>query len=302
MPNNLLRKLINGVMPKGSIWTVKIGGFFDALLDGLADSLKTVKLKLAELADIRNAKKTTLLDELERDYGIAFNPSLTEAERRAALDSRINAIDNTGSREELERALQRAGFPVFVYSNSPAVDPNNFHKLDTYLMTAGDGKHFAGVSTAMAGLFKDNLLNINDFYLTNRLNNYLMVAGNNNAYAGVSTAIAGLFTADIVVNGDIVLELPTYSMVAGGPNRFAGVSGAFAGITGSIETLYEYFLPNNPEHWPFIFFVGGEAQFRADGSIISIERVNINDDRRLELREIVLKYKPTFTWAVLFVN
>jgi len=260
MPNSLLRKLINGVMPKGSIWTVKIGGFFDALLDALADSLETVKLKLAQLADIRNAKKTTVLDELERDYGVAFNPNLTEAQRRAALDARINAIDNTGSREELERALQRAGFPLFVYSNSPAVDPNKF--------------------------------NIN----------YLMVSGGFNAYAGVSTAIAGAFKADIVVNGDIIITKPSYAMVAGGENAYAGVSTAIAGVTGLLEEIYEYFLPNNTDNWPFIFFVGGNAEFAVDGSLVSIARVNISDDRRTELREIILKYKPTFTWGVLLVD
>lgn len=260
MFNNLLRKLINGVLPKGSIWTVKIGGFFDALLDALADSLTTVKLKLAELADIRNAKKTTLLDELERDYGIAFNPNLTEEERRAALDARINAIDNTGSREELERALQRAGFPLFVYSNSPAVDPSKFNT------------------------------------------NYLMVSGGFNAFAGVSTALAGAFKSDIVVNGDIIVDIPEYSMVAGGDNAFAGVSTAVAGITGLIEQIYEYFLPNDPDNWPFLFFVGGTAEFAMDGSLVSIERINISDDRRLELREIILKYKPSFTWGVLLVD
>ena len=260
MPNSLLRKLINGLIPKGSIWTVKIGGFFDALLEALADSLNTVKIKLAELADIRNAKKTTVLDELERDYGIAFNPNLTESDRRAALDSRINSIENTGSRGELERALKRAGFPLFVYSNSPAVNPNN---LNT---------------------------------------NYLMVAGNNNAFAGVSTAIAGAFKADIVVNGDIIIESLKHSMIAGGGNNFAGNKGAFAGITGIFERFYEYFLPNNPENWPFVFFIGGTASFAMDGSITSIERVNISDNRRLELREIILKYKPTFTWGVLFVD
>lgn len=260
MLNNLLRKLINGVMPKGSIWTVKAGGFFDALLDALSDSLNTVKLKLSGLADIRNAKKTIVLDELERDYGVAFNPNLTEAERRAALDARINAIDNTGSREELERALQRAGFPLFVYSNTPAVDPDYFNT------------------------------------------NYLMVAGNSNAFAGVSTAIAGSFKADIVVNGDIIVETPTYSMVAGGGNAFAGNKGAFAGITGFFERFYEYFLPNNPENWPFVFFIGGTAQFALNGSLVSIERVDISDDRRLELREIILKYKPSFTWGVLLVD
>ena len=259
MPS-LSRTLINALLPKGSIWSAKVGGFFDALLEGIADAFEMVRLRLAELADVRNAKKTTLLDELERDYGVTFNPALTESERRAALDARINSTDDSGSRGELERALQRAGFPLFVYSNSPAVDPSKF--------------------------------NIN----------YLMVAGGENAYAGVSTAIAGAFAADIVVNGDIVVSRPVYSMVAGGENAYAGVSTAQAGITGLLEQVYEYFLPNNSVDWPFLFFIGGSAEFAQDGSLVSIERVNIDDDRRLELREIVLKYKPTFTWGALLVD
>lgn len=260
MPKSLLKSAIDALMPKGSIWTPKIGGFFDALLNGIADSFEDVKSKLSELADIRNAKKTTLLDELERDYGIPFNPNLTEAERRAILDSRINSTVHSGSREELEQALQNAGFPLFVYSNSPAVNPNNFN------------------------------------------NNYLLVAGNDNAFAGVSTAIAGAFKADIVVNGDIIIDSPKYSMIAGARNRFAGNQAAFAGITGFIERFYEYFLPSDPANWPFVFFVGGDAQFAMDGSIINIERVDISDDRRLELREFILKYKPAFTWGVLLVD
>ena len=172
----------------------------------------------------------------------------------------MNAIDNTGSREELERALQRAGFFLFVYSNSPTVDPNSFNQ------------------------------------------NHLMVAGGGNAYADVSTAIAGAFKADVVVNGNIIVSSPEYSMVAGGGNAYADVSTAIAGITDVFEHFYEYFLPNNVNNWPFVFFVGGLAEFANDGSLVSIERVNISNDRRLELREIILKYKPTFTWGVLLID
>lgn len=260
MSKPLMKSLIDALLPKGSIWTPKVSGFFEGLLLGLADAFEIVRLKLAELADIRNAKRTTVLDELERDYGVSFNPGLTESERRAALDSRINAIDNTGSAQEMELALQRAGFPLFVYQNSPAVDPRRFET------------------------------------------EYLMYAAGENAYAGVSTAIAGSFKSDIVVNGDIVITIPEYSMSAGDENAYSGVSTAFAGITDQQEGLYEYFLPENPALWPFVFFVGGAAVFSGTGEIISIESVSIDDNRRLELREIVLKYKPTFTWGVLIVN
>ncbi len=260
MPKSLLKSAIDAVMPKGSIWTPKIGGFFEALLIGLAESLEIVRLQLASLADIRNAKLTPVLDELERDYGVAFNPNLTEAERRAALFSRINAIDNTGSREELEKAIQLAGFPLFVYSNSPAVDPTKF------------------------------------------LDNFEMVAGEDNAFAGEPDAVAGVFLADLVVNGDIFISTPIFALTGGDEFSFAGESSAIAEIEGFFDRLYEYFIPSDSTTWPFFFFVGGVATFAGDGSLVSIASVDIDDDRRLELREIVLKYKPAFTWGMLRVN
>lgn len=260
MSKPLMKSLIDALLPKGSIWTPKSDGFFEALLLGLGDSFEIVRSKLSELADVRSAKKTTVLDELERDYGVAFNPNLTEAERRAALDSRINAIDNTGSAQELELALQRAGFPVFVYQNSPAVNPSRFET------------------------------------------DYLMVANGGNAYANVSTAMAGTFKADLVVNGDIILSAPVFLTTANGDNAFANVSNAMAGIISVFETTYKYFLPSNEAAWPFIFFVGGAAEFSGTGELIHIERVEIDEARRLEIREIVLKYKPAFTWGVLIID
>lgn len=260
MSKSLMKSLITSLFPKGSVWVPKVAGFFDLLIDGIADSFTTVKTFLGSLADIRNAKRTTVLDELERDYGVPFNPALTEAERRAALHSRINSIDNTGSRQELEKALQNAGFPLFVYNNSPAVDPRLFET------------------------------------------DYLMVAGGDNAFAGLPTAIAGAFFSDLVVNGDVIISTPVYRMSAGSQNAFAGYSGAIAGIASLVEKEFIYYLPIDSTAWPFIFFVGGEATFALDGSLVTIESVSIDDDRRLELREIILKYKPEFTWGVLIVN
>ncbi|MCK4500819.1 hypothetical protein KAU11_09990, partial [Candidatus Babeliales bacterium] len=151
MSKSLMKSAIDALMPKGSIWTPKSGGFFEALLNGIADFLEIIRLRLAELANIRNAKLTPVLDELERDSGVAFNPNLTESERRAALDSRINAIDNTGSAQELEAALQRAGFDLFVYQNSPAIDPTRLQS--DYEMVAGEDNAFAGEPDAVAGVF-----------------------------------------------------------------------------------------------------------------------------------------------------
>jgi hypothetical protein len=176
------------------------------------------------------------------------------------LDSRINAQNNTGSRQELEEALQRAGFPVFVYSNSPAVDPKNFQS------------------------------------------DYIMVAGGANAYAGLDNAIAGAFKAELVVNGDVIVTVSVQTMYAGAELAFAGGNFAFAGISGVDEIEYEYYISNDAKSWPFYFFVGGSAQYATDGSIVSIDYVDIDDERRLEFREIILRYKPLSTWGLLQVN
>lgn len=260
MSKSTIKSTINALLPKGSIWVPKSGGFFDGLLDGISDSFEVVRLKLAGLAYIRNAKLTPVLDELEIDYGLAFNPNITESERRASLDSRINAIDNTGSRQELERAIQRSGFDLFVYSNSPAVDPTRF------------------------------------------LTDFEMVAGEDNAFAGEPDAVAGVFLAELVVNGDVVINESIYELTAGDEFSFAGEPTAIAEIEQLVEQNFQYILPSNPNAWPFVFFVGGSATFADDGSIVSIDFVNIDENRRLELREIILKYKPMFTWAALQVN
>lgn len=260
MSKSIIKSTIDALLPKGSIWDPKTGGFFEGLLTGISDSFETVRLKLAGLADIRNAKLTPVLDELERDYGLAFNPNLTESERRAALDSRINSIDNTGSRQELEKAIRRAGFDLFVYSNSPAVDPTRFQ------------------------------------------NDFEMLAGEDNAFAGEPGAVAGVFLAELVVNGDIIINQSIFALTAGDEDSFAGEPTSIAEIEQLEEQVYRYFLPSNPLAWPFIFFVCGAATFAPNGSLVSISFVDIDDARRLELREIILKYKPAFTWGVLQIN
>lgn len=225
-------------LPKGAFWTPKRGGFFERFLYGLMDAFELVRLVLSDLAHIRDAKLTQQLDDLELDYGISKNPELTIEERRAVLFSRINAINNTGSAQEMQAALRLAGFDVFVYSNSPAVDP--------------------------AGILN--------------------------------------FGSKLLVNGDVYFREENYLMRAGQSVGFAGNSNARAGRFISSSMLYEYVLPANSDAWPFVFFVGGNATFGGSGEIVSLDFATVPESQRLQFEEIVLKYKPTFTWAGLKIN
>lgn len=97
------------------------------LIMGMADNHTTVLEFLRSLTYIRDPRRTPILDDLEREYGIFPNVNLTDAERRNKLAAIKYARVGTGSKDHLERALHTAGFTnLFVWENSPAQDPNIF--------------------------------------------------------------------------------------------------------------------------------------------------------------------------------
>lgn len=224
--------------PKGAVWAPKRGGYFEGLLLGIMDAFDACRTVLTDLAYIRNAQLTQQLADLELDYGIGYNSALTESERRAILESRINAINNKGSAQEMQFALDVAGFDVTVYSNDPAVDPALFQTPESQLLVNGPVYRSRAV--------------------------YLMTAGASNAMAGKTTAKAGKFN--------------------------------------EASALYEYVLPTNPDLWPFVFFVGGDATFDGNGALTSLDFADVPFNRQLEFQNIILKYKPMFTWSLVNVN
>jgi len=177
------------------------------------------------------------------------------------------------------------GFDVQVHQNSPAVDPNIILN-QTYQLVAGDPL---------------------------------------NAYVGDPGAYCGQAGGYLLVNGPIYSGVPVY-LGLGDPNAYVGdplaVTGYFQGLR-PVEKTYN--IPTDPDSWPFIFFVGGDAT-RADvvevvtsdgknvvtstgvqvttseqGQLLSIEPVEIPANRRQEFETIILTYKPLFTWAGLVV-
>ena len=152
----MLKRALDAVWPRGSAWAQKAGGGMEGLLLGISDSLDTVHDKLATLANIRNATRTEQLDELEIDFGISPDGTLTDDVRRARLDARINADHTAGTRDRLEREIQAAGFDLFVYANSPATNPLQFTSI--YRTVAGGSKAVAGNPSAVAGVFGSDLL------------------------------------------------------------------------------------------------------------------------------------------------
>ena len=183
----MLKRVLDALWPRGSAWMQKVGGGMEGLLLGIADTFDTVRDKLATLADVRNATRTEQLDELEIDFGILPDSALSDAIRRARLDSRINTSSTAGTRDRLEREIRAAGFDLYVYANSPAVNPAQFGSI--YRAVAGNPKIVAGNPQAIAGIFNANLL-VNGAQ-ERTVSVWRMVAGGAKAFAGNPQALAG---------------------------------------------------------------------------------------------------------------
>jgi len=268
MSDSVSRQTLNALMPPGSLWNPEINGGLDQLLEGIAESTEDIASFLAELAYLRNPALTTILSDLEKEYGIDVDVNLTETVRRIRLATKAFKNKSNGSVDTLQNALDSSGFGTLtVYKNSPAVDPAIF--------------------------------------LTEA---FQMVAGGSNAYAGYFpsagspiTSIAGRIGGELLVNGDIYFQQPAYLSQAG--RAYAGGLHGYAGRFDELKrSLIEYQIPTDPNDWPLVFFVGGEATRAGDGSLLTIKNAVVPNERQQELKRLILAYKPIHSWCGLIVT
>jgi hypothetical protein len=253
---------LDALMPPGSIWRPKSGGDFDNFQEGLADSIEDVREDLDDLSEVRRPSTTTVLSDLEKEYGLTTDPNLSEAVRRMQLASKKFPKIRNGSKDHLQDALDAAGFNVQVHENSPAVDP---------------------------AIFLDQA--------------FQMVAGTTNAVAGNQDAFAGRVGGELLVNGDLIIQTPAYIMQAGGVNAFAWNAQAVAGRFDVFnQNIFQYEIPTDPNDWPLVFFVGGDAIRDGSGALTEIQLADVPNERKLEFKRTILKIKPTHSWAGLIID
>lgn len=137
--SNISRALLNTLLPDGIPWNPEKDGDFDRFLDGLSLCLEDVRIYLEQLGYVRDPYNipVELLPDLEKEYGIITKTNISEETRRMQLAAKIFTRDSNGSVDDLEGALRAAGFDVYVHSNSPAVNPQNFLNLN-FQVTIGD--------------------------------------------------------------------------------------------------------------------------------------------------------------------
>lgn len=119
------RKVIDALLPPGSLWVPEDDRDLDKLLDGVSASGEAYRIDMADLANLRDAQKTPLLDDLETEYGLVSG-ALSETDRRDRLSAAITSGGGDGTAEFLESQLRKAGFDIYVHVNDPPVDPSLF--------------------------------------------------------------------------------------------------------------------------------------------------------------------------------
>jgi hypothetical protein len=129
--------LDNVEIPGIKVVTLKEGGLAQ-LLSGMADNSESLRVLLKTAGSIRDPYTTPMLSDLEIEYGIPPNKNIPEQERREKLAAVKYARPGTGTKDDLQLALNRA-FPdsgLMVYANDPARDPRGV--LGTNLLKDGN--------------------------------------------------------------------------------------------------------------------------------------------------------------------
>lgn len=256
-------KVITSLFPRGSAWFAAVGEDLDIFYQSIADIYEQIRDDLAQIRYMLDPEKTPWLEELENEYGEITDTTIPEDERRTTLIPIRYKKRQQSSEDTIESRLIMAGFTnAQVWQNDPAVDPRPLG-LERALVYAGDG----------------------------------------NAYAGDPDAVCGLFGGILLVNGNLSQLVPDYGTVAGNGNAYAGQENAVAGyFEGYLYAPFDYEIPDDPDCWPAVFFVGGDVTRDGTGAIINVETINISAKLKAKFERYLMKLKPLHSWCILFVN
>ena len=162
---SLSRAVFNALMPPGAIWVPEKDGGLDQLLEGVSDNSEDVSVFLAQLAVLRNASFTQILSDMEKEYGLTQNTSLSEQDRRDRLRAAMTDRYGYGA-DYMQDKLQSGGFDVQVHINNPPVDPDQF-LFEAFKCPAAKTTSVAGNTNAVAGGFGGELVVNGDLYDAN---------------------------------------------------------------------------------------------------------------------------------------
>lgn len=167
----LCRGVLESLLPPGSLWVPEEEEGFDHLLAGIAANAEAIREFLERLAHVRDPLLTTVLPDLETEFGIIPDPAMPETTRRQRLLATKTAGNSDGSLDFMQDKLRAAGFDVTVHANSPAADPSLFTSFDPSSITGNDNALFGRDGVVFGGI-RGHLLVNGPVYQDQQLLNY----------------------------------------------------------------------------------------------------------------------------------
>lgn len=227
MPPNISRAMVDALLPKGKIWISKVDGGLDLFLDGVAENWEAIRTQLNALAYIRDADLTTYLDDMEREYGLIYDSSLSDSERRARLKNAITDNQGYGTAWDMQAKLRAAGFDnIYVYQNDPPVDVNDYVNILTAIHFGGASYGFGNSNTYFSFAGGELIVNGQIYYNGSRV--YYSVPTNDQYWANF------FFVGGLATFSDIIEPLnyfgKTVSMFGGSGVAF-GINQTLSEIT-----------------------------------------------------------------------
>ncbi len=273
MSKSISRSAIDAMLPPGALWNPQPEKGFDQQLDGICDTIEETREVVETLADIRNPDKTPIFEDLERNYGIKPNETVSDDIRVERLAQKVYQGSKVNSVDDLQSDLSCSGFNLQVHKNDPPVDPALF-LTQAFQITAGSDYAYAGFNLGADVL-----------------------------------AFAASLGGELLVNTPIELQSDVTDMVAGGDIAYSGYHDAsnvlsVAGYFIELEKIFrEYPVPTNPIYWPLVFFVGGDAtRDPVTDELTEIESGLVDSNRKDELTSIILADKSLCAWCGLVIN
>lgn len=127
---DIYRALTNQLLPTGRAFRMPIGGYFEKLRDGLTvsegrfrdDARSVLNSILPDNANFTSDDATIW----EGRYGLVSNPSVSLADRKAAIERKINQPGPVKPRQNyryIQKQLNLANFNVYVHENLGRINP-----------------------------------------------------------------------------------------------------------------------------------------------------------------------------------
>lgn len=181
------KEIATAAMPDGPPHEPEIGGDLDLFNEATGDAIDLIRRDIDSVANVRTPKTTALFAGLQKEYGLIPVENATEDAEIESLETEVYKKRSNGSDDGLQDKLDRAGFDLFVYQNSPdgpAADPeslinNNFQVYCGEDIVTGNDEAYCGRLGGELVVNGDSFEQVPNF-----LGCGTMITGNTTAAAG----------------------------------------------------------------------------------------------------------------------